>query len=73
MSELIFCCSGLKGCGKLYLGSHPERCDCGNYQFRQGIENLGYEARKELAELRRRQDNESVKRQYHLKPKKGGS
>ena len=72
MAELYFCC--IK-CGKLHIGTvKPSICadkKCGGTEFKQGLEYLGYAARQELAAHRRKQDNEPVKRQYYLKPKKG--
>jgi len=69
MSERVFCC---QKCSKLYLGTAPEVCPppCGG-TIRQGLEALSFDAKKELAEIRRKQDNEAVKRQLRLKPKKG--
>lgn len=66
MSEKIFCC---QKCSKLYIGSRPEVCECGSDNIKQGIESLGFAAKQELAAIRRKQDNDSVKRQYRLKPK----
>jgi len=67
MVELIFCC---QKCSKLYFGTAPEVCPppCGG-KIKQGLEALSFEAKKELAEIRRRQGNDLVKRQYYLKPK----
>ena len=63
MSEKLFCC---QSCGKLYIGSRPDVCECGSSNIRQGIEALGYAAKKELAEIRRKQDNELLKKQLRL-------
>jgi hypothetical protein len=63
MVELIFCC---QSCGKLFIGSRPEVCECGSSNIRQGIESLGYEAKQELARIRRAERNQSTTNQYRL-------
>jgi hypothetical protein len=71
MSEKYYCCSGKAGCGRLFIGSHPDICpDCNNTEFKQGIENLGFKAKQELAAHQRLLNNQSVVRQYKLKRKK---
>ncbi len=67
MSEKLFCC---QGCGKLYIGSHPARCvnpECGSTNIKQGIEKLSFEAKQELAAIRRKEANASVIKQNKLR------
>lgn len=68
MIEKYFVCSGADSCGKLFIGTHPDKCpDCGGTTFKQGIENLGYQAKQELAAHKRAIANERVKAEYRLK------
>jgi hypothetical protein len=71
MSEKYYACAGKDGCGKLFIGTHPAVCpECGNAHFVQGIENIGFRAKKELAAIERAKNNAQVKRNYRLQPKK---
>ena len=46
MSEKYYVCWGSKACGKPFIGQPPKVCDeCGNVEFKQGLENLGYRCR----------------------------
>ncbi len=68
MMEKYYCCSGEQGCGKLFVGSHPDVCpECGNTEFSQGIQNLGFRAKQELAVRKRAENNKKVTRNYGLK------
>ena len=63
-TELIFCC---QSCSKLFIGSRPDMCPCGSKNIRQGLEALSFEAKKELAAIRRKEDNSHVTAVYSLK------
>jgi hypothetical protein len=50
----------------------PEQCtQCGGGTFVKGLENLAYSAKLELQAIKRKQDNDYVKRSYKLKPRGG--
>ncbi len=67
MSEKYYVCAGPNGCGKLEIGHRPAACsECGNTQFNQGLENLGFRAKMELAAHKRKQDNDILKKQLRL-------
>ena len=70
MAESYFCCTK---CSKLHISHNmPEKCtECGAGTFVKGLENLAYSAKQELQAIRRKQDNDYVKRSYKLKPKGG--
>jgi hypothetical protein len=71
MSEKYYVCWGAKACGKLFIGTAPDKCpECGNTEFKQGLENLGYRAKQELAAIRRAEANDKVKKTYQLKPRR---
>lgn len=74
MSGNYSCC---QKCGKLYIDSNLKECVekvdgevCGG-ELKKGIENISYEGKKDIAAHERKLNNESVRRQYGLKPKKG--
>ncbi len=68
MIEKYYVCYGKDTCGKLFIGHPPIECpECGNTEFRQGLENLGFRAKFELAALKRAEHNKKVTRNYGLK------
>jgi len=59
-----------QSCDKLFISTIPKTCPCGSKDIKTGVSFLSYENKQRIAEIRRKQANEGVKRTLGLKGNK---